>query len=298
MDRLAAMEVFVRVVETGTFSGAARQLRVGQPAVSKAVAQLEQHLGVPLLLRSSRGLAVTEAGHNYYGRAKRAIEEANEAELAARGAGANLTGRLRICVAVSFGRLLVIPHLPVFLASHPELSVDVVMDDRAIDVIEEGIDVALRMGSLKDSSATARKIGQCPRMVLATPAYFERMGRPSTPSELIGHEAIVFEQPALAKSWTFKQDTREVSVALKGRVSVTAGEGLRAAVLAGIGFTVSSTWLFENEIRTGEVEAALTDWELPALDLWAMFPARRKASAKARAFASFVERIVSPLHSA
>ena len=183
MDRLAAMATFVRVVETGSFSAAARTLNVGQPAVSKTVAQLEQWLGVRLLTRSTRGLAPTEAGQSFYDRAKRAIEEADEAEVAARGAGASLTGRLRICAAVTFARLHVVPLLPKFLAAHPGLTLDVVLDDRVIDLVEEGVDLALRMGSLDDSSLTARKISSAPRHVLGRPLISPgQAARPRQPS--------------------------------------------------------------------------------------------------------------------
>src|ERR1700761_690443 len=146
MNRFAAMEAYVRVMETGSFSSAARQLQVGQPAVSKLIAQLEERLGVRLLLRSTHGLTPTEAGQGFYERAKRALDEADEADLAARGAAATLSGRLRISAAVTFARLHVVPRLPQFLASHPELEVEVVLDDRNIDLVDEGIDIALRMG--------------------------------------------------------------------------------------------------------------------------------------------------------
>jgi len=146
MNRLVAMETFVRVIEAGSFSGAAKQLRVGQPAVSKTIAQLEDRLGVRLLLRSTHGLTPTEAGRSFYERAKRSIEEAEEAELAARGAGATLSGRLRVCAPVTFARLQVVPRLPAFLAEHPAIDLDMVLDDRNIDLIEAGIDVALLSG--------------------------------------------------------------------------------------------------------------------------------------------------------
>jgi DNA-binding transcriptional LysR family regulator len=139
VDRLSAMETFIRVVDTGSFSAAARQLRIGQPAISKAMAQLEGRLGTRLLLRSSRGLATTEAGQNFYERAKRAIEEADEAELVARGAGAGLVGRLRFSAAVTFARLHVIPSLPVFLSCHPGLTIEAVLDDRNINPVEEAM---------------------------------------------------------------------------------------------------------------------------------------------------------------
>jgi DNA-binding transcriptional LysR family regulator len=181
MDRLAAMEAFVRVVDAGSFSGAAKQLRLGQPAVSKTIAQLEDRLGVRLLLRSTHRLMPTEAGRNFYERAKRAIEQADEAELAARGAAITLSGRLRFCAPLTFTRLHVMPALPIFLTEHPALDIDVVLEDRDLDLIAAGIDVALLIGRLVDSAATARKIGQCQRRVIGTPGYFEAKGLPQTP---------------------------------------------------------------------------------------------------------------------
>ena len=181
VDRLAAMEAFVRVVDSGSFSGAAKQLRIGQPAVSKTIAQLEDRLGARLLLRSTHRLTPTEAGRNFYDRAKRAIEEADEAELAARGAGATLSGRLRVCGPLTFTRLHVMPALSIFFAENPSLDVDVVLDDRDIDLIAAGIDVALLIGRLSDSAVTVRKIGQCQRRVIGAPAYFAASGVPPPP---------------------------------------------------------------------------------------------------------------------
>jgi DNA-binding transcriptional LysR family regulator len=191
MDRLSALEVFVRVVETGSFSAAARQVHVGQPAVSKAVAQLEDRLGVRLLLRSTHGLSTTESGQNFYEHAKRAIEEADEAEIAAKGARAALSGRLRVCAAVTFARIHLVPHIGRFLADHPALDVEVILDDRNVDLIEAGIDVALRMGDLADSGLAARKILRGRRLVMGTPDYFERAGLPSVPTDLVAHQAVV-----------------------------------------------------------------------------------------------------------
>lgn len=289
MDRFTAMEAFIRVIETGSFSAAARQLHVGQPAVSKTIAQLEERLGVRLLSRSTRGLSPTEAGQNFYERAKRALEEAAEADLAARGAGAGLSGRLRVSMAVTFGRLYVIPALPAFLDQHPALDIDIVMDDASSDLIGEGIDVALRMGSLRDSTLTARKLGQCRRLVLATPAYFARAGIPATPAELSAHQAISLAQSNITTAWTFRHGTTETSVSVRGRVRLTAAEGVRAAVLAGLGLTIGSEWMFARELANGRVQEALTDWSLPPLELWAVYPAGRQASAKARAFAAHIE---------
>src|SRR5258706_259915 len=222
MDRLTAMEVFVRVVETGSFSGAARQLRVGQPAVSKAIAQLEERLGVRLLLRSSRGLTPTEAGQNFHERAKRSIKEADEAELAARGAGAGLSGRLRFSASVTLARLHIIPRLPLFLAAHPELTVDAILSDRKVDLIEEGVDVGFRAGVLANSTIAARRIGQSRRLVLGSPAYFEKAGEPSTPAELADHEAVIYAHRVGGTTWKFRGSNVEKTIRLKDRVRISA----------------------------------------------------------------------------
>jgi DNA-binding transcriptional LysR family regulator len=293
MDRLAAMEAFVRVVDAGSFSAAAKQLHIGQPAVSKTIAQLEDRLGVRLLLRSTRGLTPTEAGRNFYERAKRSIEKAEEAEIAARGAEAKLSGRLRICAAVTFARLHVIPHLSRFLTEHPALDVDVVLDDRNIDLIEAGIDVALRMGELTSSALTARKIAQSERRVIGTPSYFAAMGVPQTPADLVAHQAVIYEQRGGGTAWTFRQGSAETSVAVKGRLRVSAAEGVREGVLADLGLAVASEWMFAPELKSGRVRSVLEDWSLPLIDLWVVFPTGRQASTKARAFARFIETQLS-----
>lgn len=295
MDRLAAIEIYIRVVDTGSFSAAARHFDVGQPAVSKAVAQLEDWLGVKLLRRSTRSLTPTEAGQNFYLRAKRAVEEADEAVLAARGTAAGLTGKLRVSAAVCFARLHIVPRLPLFLEKHPELDLELVLDDRNIDLVEEGIDLALRMGNLANSSMTAKRIGEARRRVLATPAYLARHGRPRTPSDLLSHRAIIYTRDlGGGEHWTFHKDTIEQSVKLVGRVAISATEGLRAAVFSNIGLAVASEWAFSPELHSGEVVSVLDDWALPTVPLAALYPTGRMASSKARQFATFVEECLAP----
>ena len=294
MDRLAAMEAFVRVVDAGSFSGAAKQLHVGQPAVSKTIAQLEGRLGVRLLLRSTHRLTPTEAGRTFYERAKRSIEEAEEAELAARGAAAALTGRLRISAPVTFARLQIVPRLPTFFAEHPALEVDLVLEDRRVDWIMAGIDVALWMGPFADSPLIARKISMCRRVVVGAPAYFDVMGVPRNPTDLLGHQTVIYDQPQGGQTWTFRQGSAEVSVTVNGRLRVSAAEGVREAVFAGLGVSVGgSEWMFTPELKSGAVKLVLTDWSLPPGELWAAFPSGRQASAKARAFTMFMERQLS-----
>ncbi|QIB33077.1 LysR family transcriptional regulator [Ancylobacter pratisalsi] len=290
MDRFQAMQTFVTVVEAGSFSAAARQIGVGQPAISKTIAQLEDRLQVRLLIRSTHSLAPTDAGVRFYERARSAVREAEEAELEARGAGASLSGRLRVSAATTFARLLIVPRLPQFLARHPDIEVDVLLDDRVIDLASEGIDLALRMGELTDSSAIARRIARGRRSVIATPSYLARAGTPQAPADLAAHEAIVYSQ--LGNNWTFRRNGTEASVAVRGRVRLSAAEGIRAAVLADMGLTVNSDWMFAPELKSGAVRRVLEDWELPPVDLWAVFPTGRLASAKARAFADYVESIL------
>jgi DNA-binding transcriptional LysR family regulator len=289
MNRLAAMETFVRVVETGSFSAAARDLKLGQPAVSKTIAQLENRLGVQLLLRSTHRLAPTEAGQRFFERAKITIESADEAERVARGAGTKLSGRLRVGAAVTFARLHLVPHLAEFLADHPSLDIDVLLDDRNIDLIGAGIDIALRMGNLPDSALTVRKLGQSSRRVIGTPSYFERAGEPLAPPDLSSHQAIIYEQRGGGDTWVFRQGESETSVTLTGRMRVNAAEGVREAVFAGIGLAVASEWMFAPELRSGIVKPVLGKWTLPPVDLWAVFPTGRRIGAKARTFTRFIE---------
>jgi DNA-binding transcriptional LysR family regulator len=290
MDRLEAIEMFVRVVETGSFSAAARHYGVGQPAVSKAVAQLEEWLGVKLLLRSTRSVTPTEAGTSFYERSLRTIEEAGEAVLAARGAASGLSGKLRVSAAVCFARLHIVPRLPAFLREHPDLDLELVLDDRTIDLVDEGIDIALRMGPLASSSMTARLLAEAPRRVVATPEYFRRHGVPKTPQDLLAHEAVIYTRDmGGGEDWTFRKDGEEVSVKLHGQVKINATEGLRAAVFAHMGLAIASGWSVSPELKSGEVVSVLDDWALPRLGVSAVYPTGRMASTKARQFAAFVE---------
>ena len=291
MDRLQAMTAFVRVVETGSFSAAARQIGVGQPAISKTIAQLEDRLQVRLLIRSTHGLTPTDAGLRFFERARNAIQEADEAELDAKGAGAGLSGRLRICAATTFARIVILPQLQRFMDRHPDLDVDVILDDRVIDLVSEGIDVALRMGELADTSAVARRLAIGRRSVIATPAYLDRHGIPVVPADLSAHQAVVYTQ--LGNAWTFSREGTQASVTVSGRARFSAAEGIRTAVLSHMGLAVASDWMFAPELADGTVRRVLEDWELPPIDLWAVFPTGRLASAKARAFADFAGSIVA-----
>jgi len=292
MDRLREMEMFVRVVETGSFSAAARDLNMGQPAISKMIAGLEDRLGVRLLVRSTRRLSPTEAGLAFYERALRAIAEANEAEAAAQGAGAGLEGRLRICAPVTFARLHVVPKVGAFLDAHPKLRLELVMDDRNIDLLAENIDAGIRLGVLTDSALIVRKLAQTDRLVVASPAYLARRGVPVTPAELLKHDGIIYGQSAGGQEWLFRRGATETSVRLQPRLTLSAAEGVREAVLTGQGLAISSRWMFAPELRSGEVVAVLEEWSLPPMELWVIYPSGRLTSTKARAFVKWFEKSI------
>lgn len=296
MDRLMEMETYIRVVEAGSFSAAAKQLNLGQPAISKTIARLEERLGIRLLVRSTRGLMTTDAGQRFFEHAKRAVVEADEAEQAVRDDSAGLSGTLRVTAALTFARLHVLPELQMFLDQHPQMDVDLMLGDSNIDLIVEGVDVALRMGVLQDSSMTARRIAQSPRRVMGTPDYFARAGIPKIPAALSQHQAIVYSQRGGGESWTFRHtdaDVQNSDVVISGRVRVNAAEGMRTAVLSGLGFAVASEWMFSPELAEGKVQTVLADWTLPPVDLWAVFPSGRLVSAKARAFVAFVDSLLN-----
>lgn len=293
MDRITAMETFVSVVEAGSFSAAARRMNIGQPAVSKSVSQLEKKLGVRLLLRSTRGLSITDAGQKFYEHAKVAINKVDEAEQSISDSDQNLTGKLRISAAVTLARLHIIPNLNLFTEQHPNLDIDIILDDRQVDLIAEGADVALRMGTLHDSNMVARKIASSPRLIIGSPDYFAKAEIPKSPADLSQHQAIIYSQPAGGESWSLSKAGKEVSVTVSGHVSVNAAEGIRAAVLNGMGLTIASRWMFSKELLDGKVVSVLDDWTIPPVDLWAVFPSGRLISTKARAFVAFVEKVVT-----
>jgi DNA-binding transcriptional LysR family regulator len=293
MDRLHAMEIFVRVVDGGSLTAAARATGVGQPAVSKTIAALEDQLGVVLLLRTARRMTPTDAGQHFYERARRILDEADEAWGAARGEGAALSGRLRVCAPVTFARINMVPHVGQFMAEHPDLKLDLVLDDRNVDLITENIDVALRMGSLPDSSLTARKIGSGERMVVASPDYLARCGTPTSPAELAGHDSVTYAQPVMDDEWRFRKGTAESSIRLASRLTVTAAEGLREAIIAGVGIGIVSRWMMGTELGSGTVVQLLPGWKLPPVDLWAVFPAGRLTSTRARVFIDWFSNSLS-----
>lgn len=294
MDRFASLQVFDAVMNTGSFSAAARRLDLGQPTVSKVIAQLEAHLQVRLFLRTTHGLVPTEAARAFHEHARLALSHLEEADQAARGERAALTGPLRVAAPVTFSRMHVIPHLPRFFAAHPGLMVDMVQDDRPLDLHREGIDLALRIGMLDDSEMTARVLARTDRVLVASREYVETHGAPVEPAHLSDHAVVTYAYSGLPSRLSASFGSRIEEVDVRGPLHVTAAEGLRAAVLAGIGVAVTTRWVVETELQRGDVLQLLPKWSFGTTSLWAVYPSGRLPSAKARAFAAFVEALMNP----
>jgi DNA-binding transcriptional LysR family regulator len=297
MDQWTALRTFAQVVESGSLSAAARLLKVGQPAVSRTIATLERHLGSPLLLRTTRRVVVTEAGSRYYESIKPALEAIEEAEQALRSATAGIAGLLRVAAPVTFGRLHVVPHLGPFLDMHPRLRLELVLDDRPVDVIQERIDVALRVGKLRESRLVARRLAIARRVVVGSPGYLTRRGIPLTPADLHAHDIVTYGQTDSEQEWLFRSGTGTTAVRVPSRLHISAAEGVRAAVLSDLGLSVASHWMFRPELQSGKVMPVLAGYTLDPVELWAVLPNRR-TSARTRAFLEFVQRSLEPPASA
>ena len=289
MDQWIAVKTFIRVVESGSLSGAARLLKVGQPAVSRTIAALERHLGSQLLLRTTRRVVVTDAGARYYETIKSAVDAIEEAEQTLRGSTTGIAGLLRVAAPVTFGRLLVVPSLGPFLDAHPRLRLELVLDDRPVDIVQERIDVALRVGTLRESRLVAKRLAVAPRVVVGAPAYLARRGTPITPADLHAHDIVTFGRSDVEQEWQFRHGTSSIAVRVPSRLQISAAEGVRAAVLSGLGLAVTSRWMFAPELQSGSVLPVLAGYDLDPVELWAVWPSRR-APARVKAFLEFVQR--------
>jgi DNA-binding transcriptional LysR family regulator len=289
MDRLLAMQTFVRVVETGSFSAAAREQASTQSAISKQVAALERHLGAKLLTRTTRQLALTDDGHRYFEDARRLVAEVTEAEGQLRRGEQQLQGWLRLAASVGFGVRVLRPHVHSFLAAHPGVKVDFRLNDGFIDLVEHGIDLAVRIGNLADSTLVARRIGHIRRAVVASRAYVQaaaaRGALPSVPEDLKAHPCVVYTELRSRNLWDFSRpDGSSVSVRVEGPLQTNASDIVRGAVLDGVGIAYSPTWLFQDLIDSGQVQVLLSGWQTSPLPLQLVSPPQRRHAAKVRAF--------------
>lgn len=288
MDRLDSIRMFVRVVESGSFSAVAREAGVGQPAVSKQVAALEAHLGAQLLRRTSRSMTLTDAGQTFYESAVRVVGELEAAEsMIGRGQAAP-SGLVRVSTAPVFGRHYIVPRLPEFFARFPDISVELSISERVVNLVEEGIDLAIRIGDLVDSLMIARRLATTSFVLVATPAYLDKHGVPATPADLDQHLRVVYAPHGEARPWEFTNQSGSVTHYPKGNFRTADAENIRVAVLAGLGLALGPAYLFAPEIASGAVRIVLPEYQSGSLAISAVHAAGRRLPTKVRVLLDFL----------
>jgi DNA-binding transcriptional LysR family regulator len=286
-DRWQELRIFVRAAESGSFSRAARELQLSQPSVSRVIGELEARLGVKLLLRTTRRIAVTDAGALFLDRAREILADMEDAEGAARGLD-SLRGLIRLALPVVYGTRAIIPLLPKFLALHPELKVEMAVSDARQDLVAEGADVAIRLGELDDSVFGARKLETLERMLVASPGYLRVRGTPKRPADLAAHDCIFGPGNFGRDSWSFSRDGAEISVDVRGRIHTNSGPGAFASVMAGLGIAMVSTVMAGPEIKQGLLVPLLRGYRLSPVEVHAVFPGGPRPSTKVRALVDFL----------
>jgi len=286
-DKLLALRLFVRVARSGSFSAAARELDLSQPSVSRIIAALEEDVGAALVTRTTRAVTLTDIGNDYLARVEAILSSLEEADHVARGSR-ELRGSLRVAMPASFGVREIVPLMPEFLAQHPSLNVSLLMSDQRQDTIKEGADVALRLGDLADSSATARLIGRTRRLIAASPSYLKAMGTPEAPSDLAAHAAIVGPAGTNAGTWSFRKDGQSEAVRINCRLTVSYNEAAVAAAVAGIGIVTTSLWGCRAELASGSLVQLLPNWKMGEVEVHGMFTAGRLPKPSARALVEYL----------
>ncbi len=289
MDRIDALRAFVRLVETGSFTQAAKDLDVGQPTVSKWVSALEADFGVTLCERTTRSRAITDAGRALYPRAKAIVDQFERAREAAGGEAVAVGGRLSVSVPVVFGRLYVSPLLPAFARAYPDVDLRVSYDDRYVDLVAEGIQVAIRVGAAKDSTFKGVTLGESPRRLVASPAYLAEHGRPRHPKDLAAHRCLRHSLVDNAAIWQFSRGRQRINANVSGRFSSNHSETLRAMAVAGHGIALLADWLVRDDVQSGALRLVLTKFRAPDAPLRLIFPPTGQHSAPARAFTTFLK---------
>lgn len=288
MDRLNLMTIFVTVAEQEGFAGAARFLNISPPAVTRAIATLEEHLGVKLFNRTTRYVRLTEAGHRYLEDSRHIIAAADEADEAAIGINAEPKGHLVVTAPVLFGRLYVIPGIAEYLQRHNDTEVTALFLDRVVNLLEEGVDVAIRIGELPDSSYKALKVGQVRRVLCASPSYLAKQGTPHSPQELMKHQLITAVAISPTIDWRFEEDGVVITVRVKPRLRVTSNDSAIEAAMLGLGITQLLSYQIAPQLASGELKIILSEFETKPLPINVIHREGRYASAKIRSFVDLI----------
>ncbi|EUJ09229.1 transcriptional regulator [Methylophilaceae bacterium 11] len=284
MDRLNMMAIFIAVAEQEGFAGAARLLNISPPAVTRAVAALEAHLGVKLFNRTTRFVRLTEAGQRYAEDARRIIAAADEADEAATGINAEPKGHLVVTAPVLFGRSYVIPGISDYLQKYKNTEVTALFLDRIVNLLEEGVDVGIRIGELPDSSYKALRVGQVRRVLCASPSYLAEHGIPSTPDALVKHQLIVAGAISATVDWRFENDGSPVSIRIKPRLRVTSNDAAIEAAVLGLGITRLLSYQIATQLASGELNIIMREFEPKPMPINIIHREGRYASAKIRSF--------------
>ncbi len=295
MDNVSEMEVFVRVVQAKSFSEAARSLGLSPSAVSKQIGRLEDRLGARLLNRTTRQLSLTEIGAAFHERAERIVADIAEAERAVSHLHGAPRGLLKVNAPVAFGIDHLAPLLPGFMAGNPEVAVDLSVNDRFVDLVEEGIDIAIRIGELADSSLIARRLAANRRVVCAAPAYLDRRGRPSGTADLKAHNCLVYTYRQQRRDWHFDGPNGHEIVTVSGDLETNNAQVLRMAALGGLGIVLLPLWLVGQDLTEGRLIEVLPQYHVPDSSIYAVWPAGRHLSPKVRAFVDHIATEIGEL---
>jgi DNA-binding transcriptional LysR family regulator len=294
MTNFQAMKLFVRVVDLGSFSKAAIDLAIGQPSATKLIAQLEKQLGSRLLHRSTHGVSPTEVGLVYYNKCKLITHHVEEAESLAALMQSQVQGSFRVSTTMDFGRRVLSPLVLRFLQLNPKVQIELLFDDHLVNMVEQGIDVAIRMGRLVDSSLGARYLGRNPWSVVASPDYLARRGEPLTPQDLVSHDALIISTVQNDSRWHFFDSKgEEVVVHLKGPMRSNNKSALMTAACAGLGIAAIPTYVAQEAVESGALVTLLPDWELPRQEIHAVYPSPRMVPAKVSGFVEWLQSQLS-----
>lgn len=289
MDRLTALQVFRHVAELNSFAEAGRKLRLSPAAISKNIAELEAHVGLRLINRTTRRMALTDEGRLYLDHVKRGLDALAEADQAICPVKSAPSGTLRVSAPATVTLTLLSQAIPQFLARYPDLKLDLQLDDRRVDIIREGFDLAIRgSDSLEDSSLIARKLTVMPHVLCAAPSYFQRRGRPETPADLQSHDLIRFSLSGHADNWEFGKDGRMERIAVAARYSVSSSLAVRDALRAGFGISLIPRPYVDSDLREGKLQSALDEWNTVETTLYAVYSSRQHLAPRIRVFLDFL----------
>lgn len=294
MENLTDIAVFVQIVESGSFTAAAERLGLSRSVVSKYLTRLEDRLGARLLNRTTRRLSLTEAGQAFFARSQRGLHEIEAAEAEVSQLQETPRGKLTLNAPMSFGILHIAPALADFSKQYPDLTVDMRLEDKQVDLIEEGFDLAIRIAELPDSSLVARRLGPCRHVVCASPAYLEKHGQPRTPDDLRKHNALTYRYQDSPSEWQFiSPEGRFTTIPVNGSIQMNNSLAIREAVLRGAGITLTPSFVVGENIKSGQLKKVLPDYRVQEISIYAVYPERRHLLPKVQAFIDFMKARLS-----